>query len=283
MPRSPPPAKTPPAGRCVRRSMRCRRRQRPGGGAGGGCWCPAAACAVAFVFGGVTLAATGGHLPLVGAFAKAPPSKPVAAPAHHRGRSPPPRCDRVLGGGGWTGLARHERRRIAARTPALGARREPRSRLPARGPGPGPCGPFMSPTSGTAFTRARRRHRGGSPPGRPRGSGSPTWSHTDVGQPPLRHVRERHPRPPGRGPHERPGAQLALGLARVRLHPRGRHRHGAQPQQRSDVGPCPGAASAARRRSPSPHSAACLRSPTGRAGCGSWTPSTTAAGCACRA
>jgi hypothetical protein len=34
---------------------------------------PAAACAVAFVFGGVTLAATGGHLPLVG-----------TSPKHHR-------------------------------------------------------------------------------------------------------------------------------------------------------------------------------------------------------
>jgi hypothetical protein len=40
---------------------------------------PAVACAVAFVFGGVTLAATGGRLPLVG------------TPAHHHGATPPRR------------------------------------------------------------------------------------------------------------------------------------------------------------------------------------------------
>ena len=44
---------------------------------------PAAACAVAFVFGGVTLAATGGHLPLVGSSPK--PHRPATSvrPAHH--------------------------------------------------------------------------------------------------------------------------------------------------------------------------------------------------------
>ena len=43
---------------------------------------PAAACAVAFVFGGVTLAATGGHLPLVGDSPK--PHRPAATvPAVH--------------------------------------------------------------------------------------------------------------------------------------------------------------------------------------------------------
>ena len=46
---------------------------------------PAAACAVAFVFGGVTLAATGGHLPLVGHSPKVHHPTPPIVPAHHRG------------------------------------------------------------------------------------------------------------------------------------------------------------------------------------------------------
>jgi hypothetical protein len=46
---------------------------------------PAAACVVAFVFGGVTLAATGGHLPLVGHSQTPHHRTPVVVPAHHRG------------------------------------------------------------------------------------------------------------------------------------------------------------------------------------------------------
>jgi hypothetical protein len=45
----------------------------------------AAACAVAFVFGGVTLAATGGGLPLVGGESHHHRQAPPQAPAHHPG------------------------------------------------------------------------------------------------------------------------------------------------------------------------------------------------------
>ncbi|HEY8860231.1 MAG TPA: hypothetical protein VIM27_12315 [Gaiellales bacterium] len=44
---------------------------------------PAAACTVAFVFGGVTLAATGGHLPLVGPSPKHHHPTPVVVPARN--------------------------------------------------------------------------------------------------------------------------------------------------------------------------------------------------------
>jgi hypothetical protein len=44
---------------------------------------PAAACAVAFVFGGVTLAATGGHLPLVGNSPQPHRPTPSVRPVHH--------------------------------------------------------------------------------------------------------------------------------------------------------------------------------------------------------
>ena len=241
---------------------------------------PAAACVVAFVFGGVTLAATGGRLPLVGDSPHHHP-KPAAAPAHHPAA--------VLPRGAIAFSAVADGRAWLATSAGASLRGRPLSALAVS-----PGAVYLLEAQGGAL---RAVHLARPRPAFTRGvAGTATataWApagiriayvvHTDSGNRLYDMYGNGDPRPSGRGPHERPGTQLALGLARVRLHPRGRHRHGAQPGQRSDVGasarvrhPPPGG------RSRSPPSAACSRSPTGRAGCGWWTPSTTAAGCARR-
>src|SRR5690349_24094344 len=64
----------------------------------------AAACAVAFVFGGVTLAATGGGLPLVGDQSHHHLQAPPQAPARHPGIKLPRgaiACSATGGGRAW--------------------------------------------------------------------------------------------------------------------------------------------------------------------------------------